>query len=94
VCPSQIAASALPRAQGVDDEGGANQGLHFPPRSPHFLQAGTCQSSQVCHAFHAVCSVGIHITVTRAEVMSISYWYSPRKMHTQRINITHNFAML
>ena len=46
MCASASVTCALPGAQGFDDEGGANQGLHFPPRSPLILQTGARQSCQ------------------------------------------------
>ena len=47
MCASASVTCALPGAQGIDDEGGANQGLHFPPGSPLIFQTGACQSCQV-----------------------------------------------
>ena len=47
MCASASATCALPGAEGIDDEGGANQGLHFPPGSALIFQIGACQSCQV-----------------------------------------------
>jgi len=51
VCSSQTAAGALLGAKGPNDEGGADQGLHLPPRSTHLLQAGARQGSQAGTTF-------------------------------------------
>lgn len=51
MCPSQTIAGALPGAEGADDEGGADQGLHLPPRSTHLLQTGARQGSQARTTF-------------------------------------------
>ena len=51
MCSSQTAAGALLGAKGPNDEGGADQGLHLPPRSTHLLQAGARQGSQAGTTF-------------------------------------------
>lgn len=51
MCSSQTAAGALLGAKGPNDEGGADQGLHLPPRGTHLLQAGARQGSQAGTTF-------------------------------------------
>ena len=55
VCTGTPAACALPGAEGPHDEGGPNQGLHFPPRSPLLFQSGARQSCQVLSLSAASC---------------------------------------